>query len=278
MMKNLLILLGIAWALNSFGQAGFQQHFDSLALKGSTTIYQYKTQKWLFTNKQDAEMPTLPASTFKITNSLFALDYKAVHDENEVIKWDGTRRSHLGTVVEAWNKDTDLTSAYKNSTIWFYEEVAKRVGRERYREVLPQLKYGNGNLSQVGTDFWNYGAFAITPINQIEFLVKLYENRLPFSQKTMEKVKQIMVSEKTSMGISRDKTGWTRRSGVDIGWYVGYVETQDEVYFFATRLQQDAHDANPHFSKARKSITQRILHKLAAKERLPMPVNVLAPK
>jgi beta-lactamase class D len=261
-MNKILILLLIVWATNTFGQTDFQRHFDSFGLKGSTTIYVYKNKRWIFTNQQDAETATLPASTFKIPNTLFAIEYKAVQDENEIFKWDGKTKSHLGNVVNAWNKDTDLKNAYKNSTVWFYEEVAKRIGRKRYQKILNKCGYGNGNFSEQGIDFWNYGEFTVTPKNQIEFLIKLYENRLPFSDKTVEKVKEIMVSEKTATSTYRDKTGWTRRNGTDIGWWVGYVETKDNVYFFATRILKDDKDNNPNFSKARKEITKLILREV----------------
>lgn len=259
MRKTLTIILTIC-ASTVFGQTDFQKNFDDLGLKGSTTIYEYKNKKWIFTNKQDAEIATLPASTFKILNSLVALEDKAVQDENELLKWDGEPKTHLGSVVGAWNKDTDLKNAFKNSTIWFYEEIAKRIGRKRYQKILNKCGYGNGNLNEQGTDFWNYGEFAVSPVNQIEFLVHLYENKLPFSRSTIDKVKEIMISEQTEMYTYRDKTGWTRKDGIDIGWWVGYVETKDNVYFFSTRLLKDEKDSNPNFSKARKEITKLILN------------------
>lgn len=192
-----------------------------------------------------------------------ALEYKAIQDENEILKWDGKPKSHLGNIVNVWNKDTDLKNAFKNSTIWFYKEVAKRIGRERYQNTLNKCKYGNGNFSEQGTDFWNYGEFAVTPQNQIEFLIKLYNNNLPFSIQTLEKVKEIMISEETDNYIFRDKTGWTRKNGIDIGWWLGYVETKDNVYLFATRLLKDEKDNNPNFLKGRKEITKQILSEIA---------------
>jgi beta-lactamase class D len=261
-MRKLTVILLTFWVSTTFGQTSFQKYFDKLGLKGSTTVYDYKNRKWVFTDKRDAETATLPASTFKIPNSLFALEYKAVQDENEVFKWDGHPKSHLGKVIEAWNRDTDLKTAFRNSTVWFYVEVAKRVGRSRYEKTLKKCGYGNRNFSEKGTDFWNYGEFAVTPKNQIEFLIRLYENRLPFSDSTMSKVKEIMVTEKSETRTYRDKTGWTRRNGTDIGWVVGYVETKDNVYFFATRLLKDEKDENPDFLKGRKEITKQILNDL----------------
>lgn len=264
-MKTFLVIILTFNTLNIYAQNKFQEYFDNLNLNGSTTIYDYKNQIWIFTNEQDANIATLPASTFKIPNTLFALEFKAVKDENEIFKWDGKQKEHLGKVIPIWNQDTDLKSAFKNSTIWVYVEVAKRVGRERYQKVLKNIGYGNNNLSEMGTDFWNYGEFAITPKNQIEFLIKLYENQLPFSKKSIDKTKEIIISKKTSSRIYRSKTGWTRRNGTDIGWWVGYVTTNDNVYFFATRLLKDKNDANPNFEEGRKKITNEILDKIIAR-------------
>jgi beta-lactamase class D len=267
MEHSALLVISFFISFSIFGQTNFQKHFDSLGLKGSTTIFDYKNNTWTFTDEKDSERETLPASTFKIPNSLFALEYHAVQDENEVLKWDGVERNHLGNVIDVWNQDTDLKTAFRNSTIWFYVEVSKRLGRQRYRDVLRKCRYGNGNLSEKGDDFWNYGDFAVSPKNQIALLVKLYEEKLPFSPATMTKVKQIMVSEKTDEHIYRDKTGWTRKNGVDIGWWVGYLETKDNVYFFATRIEKSENDGNPHFSRGRKEITKKILSEVIKKDK-----------
>tara|TARA_A100000171_G_C2134123_1_gene148835 strand:- start:1072 stop:1872 length:801 start_codon:yes stop_codon:yes gene_type:complete len=266
-MKRIIGLYFLLFSTSfAYGQSKFQIFFDSLGVKGSTTIYDYKNKKWIFTDEQDAQLATLPASTFKIVNSLFALEYGAVQDENEVFKWDGEPKSHLGNVVNIWNKDTDLKSAFKNSTVWFYVEIAKKIRRKNYKRILKKCEYGNDNLNEKGVDFWNYGEFEISPKNQIEFLIKLYENQLPFSKQTMKKVKEIMVSEQTNTTTYRDKTGWTRKNGQDIGWWVGYLEVNENVYFFATRLIKDENDRNPNFLKGRKEITKLILNELEAKK------------
>ncbi|OJJ15104.1 serine hydrolase [marine bacterium AO1-C] len=258
-MSKIITLLLIFWASSVFGQTRYQKYFDSLGVKGSTSIYDYKNKQWIFTDEKDADVFTLPASTFKIPNSLFALEYKAVKNENEVFKWDGVPKLHLGKVINIWNKDTNLKNAYKYSTVWVYVEVAKRIGRNKYESILNKCSYGNGNFSEQGIDFWNYGDFAISPKNQIDFLVKLYENKLPFSKTTIEKVKELMVSKQTKTHTYRSKTGWTRKNGQDIGWWVGYVEAKNNVYFFATRLIKRKGDKNPHFLKGRKAITKLIL-------------------
>lgn len=250
---------------SAFGQTDYQKYYDSLSIKGSTTIYDYKNREWIFTDSQDARRATLPASTFKIPNTFFALEYKAVQDENEIFQWDGVPKTHFGTVVNAWNMDTDLKNAFKNSTVWFYEEIARQIGVKKYKKILEKCKYGNGDFREKGIDFWNYGAFAVSPINQVEFLIKLHEANLPFSKSTIEKVKEVMISEKTKTHTYRDKTGWTRKDGQDIGWWVGYVETKENIYFFATRLIKNENENNANFAKGRKEITKLILKDLESR-------------
>lgn len=262
MFKHVKIIIFSFLATTSFSQSNFQKYFDSLNIDGSTTIYDYNNKKWIFTDEIDANISSLPASTFKIPHTLIALENKVVADEFEIYKWDGIPRMHLGKVIDVWNKDTDMKTAFKNSTVWFYEELAKKIKRKTYKKILKNCEYGNSNLTEKGLDFWNYGDFAVSPKNQIDFLIKLYEDKLPFSKSNMDKVKEIMISEKTETHTFRDKTGWTRKNGKHIGWWVGYVETGDNVYFFATRLSKNENDDNPNFAKQRKEITKLILKEI----------------
>ncbi|MFD2744293.1 MULTISPECIES: penicillin-binding transpeptidase domain-containing protein [Sphingobacterium] len=261
--KSNLIFITSLWFFvltgSATGQSQYQHLFDTYAVSGSTTIYVYNNKTWLFTDSVDAHTETLPASTFKIMNALIALEEKAVKDEHEVLKWDRIRKKHFDTEIDSWNKDTDLKTAYKNSTIWFFVRLAEKIGRTNYQQYLEKCDYGNANLSEKGTDFWNYGDFGITPKNQVEFLVHLHENKVPFSSETSSTVKEIMISEKTDAYILREKTGWTRKADQDIGWWVGYIETPEQLLFFATRIKKDVKQNNPNFSKARKEITKSIL-------------------
>lgn len=263
-MQYFLCLLVFFTPFVALGQLDLKQPFEDCQIAGSITIYDYNRQEWIFSDSMDARRATLPASTFKIINSCIALETGTVKDEHVVFKWDGKERTVFGTPMAAWNKDTDLESAYKNSTIWYYVALAEKIGREKYAAYLSECHYGNGDLSEAGTDFWNYGDFAVSPINQIEFLKDFYEEQLTFSANTYAIVKKIMVSEATDEYTIRDKTGWTSKNGEDIGWWIGYVERKENVYFFATRLIKPVNEVNEDFAKCRKEITKRILAQIKA--------------
>ena len=109
--------------------------------------------------------------------------------------------------------------------------------------------------------FWLRGNLRITPLQQIEILKKLYENNLPFSERTFSIVKKIMIEEDTLGYVLRAKTGWADQPGLDIGWYVGYIEKNNKVYIFATCIQC-SDTTNSNFAKSRKLITRKILAQL----------------
>ncbi|MDX2070220.1 MAG: penicillin-binding transpeptidase domain-containing protein [Haliscomenobacter sp.] len=121
-------------------------------------------------------------------------------------------------------------------------------------------------MSEPGDDFWNFGPFGISPKNQVEFLVKVHEGRLPFSKRNLQILKSVMINERKPNYILRAKTGWTRVNGQDIGWWVGYVERKGNLYFFATRITKPRAERHPNFGQCRKDITRTILHQLQAIE------------
>lgn len=220
-------------------------------------MYDLNKKEYATTDKVDFQKPTSPASTFKIPNTFIALETKAIKDEKEVIKWDGKPKR-----LKIWEKDYDLDSAYKNSAFWFYQEIAKRVGEQRYHKYLKALDYGNQDISSGLTTFWLGSSLKISPKNQLEFLQKLYSEKYPFSARTYKIGKEVMIEEKTDRYTLRAKTGWADTRPTHIGWYVGYVETKDNVYFFATRLYQPAARQRDDFGVQRKKITRKILTEL----------------
>ena len=238
-------------------EVNLKKYFSDHNTQGSITIYDYKNKKWIYSDAEDSKKRTLPASTFKIPNSLISIEEGAVKDEYEVLKWDGIKRTY-----DAHNADTDLKDAYKNSTVWFYQEMARRVGKEKFKKYLKEFNYGNQNLSGKDDYFWLDNTLTISPVEQINFLTGLYEEKYPLSKRTYSIVKEIMINEKNDSYVLRAKTGYSDVNTLDIGWFVGYVETKDNVYFFATRLWQDEPNKNKDFLALRKIITLDVLKEL----------------
>jgi beta-lactamase class D len=240
-------------------QKDLRKHFADCRLQGSFTLLDHKNNKWTYSDEKEADIATVPASTFKIINSLIALEEGVIKDENEVLRWDGIKRD-----ISPWNADTDMKNAYKNSTVWFYQELARRIGKEKYAAYLKKCNYGNQQLTSAIDRFWLDGSLKISPRNQIEFLKNLYAEKLPFSKRSYEIVKRIMIQEAPEAAnyVLRAKTGWGKVEAYDIGWWVGYVEKKDNVYFFATRVQKPIEVTNENFMECRKEITRKVLAEL----------------
>ncbi|GHB73738.1 class D beta-lactamase [Persicitalea jodogahamensis] len=232
----------------------FEHYFKEAGFKGSFSLYDLNKKEYATTDKADFTVATSPASTFKVPNTFIALEEKAVADEKEIIKWDGTPKR-----LKIWEKDYDLDQAYKNSAFWFYQEIAKKVGEKRYHEYLKALGYGNQDISAGLTMFWLGSSLKISPKNQLEVLQKIQAETAPFSARTYRIGKEIMVEKRTDEYVLRAKTGWADTKPTHVGWYVGYVETKDNAYFFATRLYQPDAQQSDDFGNQRKEITKKIL-------------------
>ena len=262
-MKIRLLLICCILALNATAQNS-ETPFQECNVKGSTTIYDYNNHKWTASDEADSRKGTQPASTFKIINLLIALETGVIKDENAIVKWPGATDTTLYGYRPDIYRDISVKEAFELSAGWAFIELAKKVGREKYKTYLHRSHYGNGDLSEKGDDFWNFGNFYVSPRNQIEFLISVYENKTIFSKRNIAILKKVMITEQTAGHTLRSKTGWTRVEGNDIGWWVGYLESKGNVYFFATRITKQRSVPNPGFGECRKTITREFLRQINA--------------
>lgn len=170
-----------------------------------------------------------PCSTYKILNTMIALDSKAIQDENEILPWDGTVREYT-----VWNKDHSMRSAISVSAVWFYQEMARRIGKTRMQQALKQVNYGNADMSNSITEFWlSNGSLKISANEQIDFLASLMRNQLPFTSPTVSILKDIMTLEKKQNYTLAGKTG----SCGGVGWFVGFIELNHATKVFAFNIK-----------------------------------------
>ena len=217
---SLNILLNISFA----NDKEFSTLFDKYNIKGTLVLSALNGDTKFIYNNQRAEKRFIPASTFKIVHTLIALEEQVIKDDNEIIKWDGKKRFY-----EPWNKDQTLQSAIQYSCVWCYQEFSKKIKNETYLKYLKKIHYGNEKTGSNITTFWLDGDIKISAKEQIEFLKKLYNNNLPFSQKYINITKKILTVKKAQNYIIKAKSGWSGKTG----WYVGYIETKNDIWFFA---------------------------------------------
>ena len=174
----------------------------------------------------------LPASTFKIANSVIALETGVVSDpDKDVFKWDGVTRS-----IEAWNKDHTLRSAIAASVVPVYQEIARRIGPERMQKYVDLLDYGNHNIGGGIDQFWLTGDMRIDPVQQIDFVDRLRRRVLPVSKRAQDLVVDILPVTKVGDVVIRAKTGLTDRDHGQLGWLVGWAEKGGADTVFALNL------------------------------------------
>ncbi len=198
----------------------------------------------------------LPASTFKILNSLIALETGVLPDKDYLIKWDGTVYD-----VPSWNQDQTMETAFKNSVVWYYQEVARRIGQERMQKYVTLAGYGNQDISDNLDSFWLDGKLRISADQQVDFLRRFYFDELPFSTRSVEIVKELMRIEQTDAYTVSGKTGSTGQGSDRIAWFVGYVETGGNILFFASNMSSQE-GGDPPTGELVKKITLQILKDL----------------
>lgn len=240
----------------------FKKYFDDCNVDGAIAIYDNKNHKWIVSDTVATRKETLPASTFKIINLLIALETKTIASENDIVKWPGSTDTIKYDYRPNIYQDISVKEAFEVSAGWAFIELAKKIRKDNYKKYLKLCHYGNLDLSQTDPDFWNFGAFGISPINQVEFLKNFYDEKLPFSKRNIDIVKKVMITEQNQEYTIHSKTGWTRENNINTGWWVGYIENKNGTYFFATRLLQDRKQNNANFGNCRKEITKSVFRDL----------------
>jgi beta-lactamase class D len=206
-------------------------------MDGAFVLYDKNADHYVRHNPARAAERFSPCSTFKIPNSLIALDTGVATGADFAIPWDREKDPPQPWWDELgldWKRDHTLASALRNSVVWFYQELARRIGAERMAAYLERFDYGNRDISGGIDEFWLTGSLTISADEQVEFLRKLYDEHLGVSHGATEIVKQILVLERGEGWTLSAKTGSGAVQGAPmLGWLVGYVEKGGNVFFFA---------------------------------------------
>jgi beta-lactamase class D len=200
------------------------------------TFVGYKTDDYLIiaSDQDRSGQAELPASTFKIANSLIALETGVVDDpDKDIFKWDGVVRS-----IEAWNRDHTMRTAIAASAVPVYQEIARRIGAERMQKYVDLLEYGNRDIGGGIDRFWLTGSLRIDPFQQIDFVDRLRRGALRVSKRSQELVRDILPVTKSGDSIIRAKTGVVSAQAgkPSLGWLVGWAEKGSAQTVFALNL------------------------------------------
>lgn len=243
-MKQVIFIFCLIFikVVNLYPQTGDNSGLDKLLKSCNATlvIYNQNTSKYIRFNSERAAKRFMPASTFKIPNSLIGLETGVIPDSNYVIKWDGKPG-----FIKEWDHDQTMKSAIYYSVVWYYQELARRVGREKMQYWLNQINYGNKTIGNKEDYFWLDNSLKISANEQVEFLKKFYRGKLPFSKRSLDITKAILPEEDFKNAVLKSKTGTGKyEDGHYIAWLVGYTNkvqrkkdkgqsSESNLYFFA---------------------------------------------
>ena len=234
-----------------------KKYFDQSHVSGTFGMYDNGHAHFTIYNlSRYTDSAYLPASTFKIVNSLIGLQTGVISSEKMVIPWDGVARPNAD-----WNKDLTMEEAFKVSAVPYYQEVARRIGKDTMQRWLDSLgyasKYGRAIIKNDIDSFWLDNNIKITADEQLGLAKKLYFNQLPFQKRAQEIVKNVMLQEKNSNYSLSYKTGsGFKENGNSIGWIVGWEEENLHPYFFVLQIE-GPHDMD--MKNIRISILKNIL-------------------
>ena len=221
---------------------GLAKHFTDAGTAGTFVGYKVDDYLVIASDRNRSGEAKLPASTFKIPNSVIALETGVVGDpDQDVFKWDGVVRS-----IEAWNRDHTLRTAIAVSAVPVYQEIARRIGAERMQKYLDLLEYGNRDIGGGIDQFWLTGNLRIDPVQQVDFVDRLRRGALPVSKRSQELVRDILPrDEGRRFHHPRQERPVGRRTGQpSLGWMVGWAEKGSEQTVFA--LNMDCPRAAPY--------------------------------
>lgn len=226
-LSTLIVLSACNTSNNS---SNWDDLFKKYNVKGTFVLKNAKTNEFKIHNIERSTKRYVPASTFKILNTMIALQVSAISSIDDTIKWDGIKRG-----FEAWNKDQSIRTAFPISCVWFYQELARKIGKKQMQKWITAANYGNCKIENKIDRFWLDGNLKISAKEQTDFINRLIFNKLAFDKNIQESVKQIMITERTDNYTIHSKTGWSK----NIGWNVGYVETKDNIWIFALNIDMD---------------------------------------
>src|SRR6202035_818784 len=209
-------------------------------------------------DKNRSAEPKLPASTFKIANSLIALETGVVQDpDKDVFKWDGVKRD-----IETWNRDHTMRTAIAASAVPVYQEIARRIGAERMQKYVDLIEYGHRDIGGGIDQFCLTGNLRIDPVQQVDFVDRLRRGALPVSKRSQELVRDILPVAKVGDTIIRAKSGLlgAEIGKPSLGWMVGWAEKGSANTVFALNL--DVRD--PRHIADRMNLTQACLRDIGA--------------
>ncbi|MGM0632199.1 MAG: penicillin-binding transpeptidase domain-containing protein [Pseudomonadota bacterium] len=231
---------------------------ESTGFGGTIVLHHPESGRWMASHPTVASQRFIPASTFKVLSSLMVLETGIVAHADALVPWDGQDSGRPEI-----NRNLTLREAFRLSAVPHYQSMLGELGITRVQSFIDEVGYGNRSVSGGVRQFWLNGGLRISPVEQVDFLLRLFRGDLPFSPETMAGVRSIMSAERGPEHHLHAKTGWAvTDTGLNTGWWVGRVKDSNSLWFFATVLQ--SREPGGQFGAARMEVTRRVLQRIGA--------------
>lgn len=249
------LMLGCTSETKYIEKPSIQSQLNEANLLGAVVIYDELNDTYYSNDFDEAKRQYIPASTYKIPNTIIGLETGVIAEENHVFPWDSVPRA-----MEMWNADLSLREGFQRSCVPCYQAVARQIGTERMGAYIDTLNYGDMDIEEGNLDiFWLRGNSKISAMEQIHFLRRLKNNQLPIKPATRDILLDILVREKSSTQVISGKTGWASHGDRNQGWYVGFVVRAGRIYYFATSVQPGPGFDIDRFPGARVAVTEEVM-------------------
>jgi beta-lactamase class D len=218
----------------------------------------------------DVDARFAPCSTFKIPLALMGFDAGILYDgKNPVWHYKPAFDARAPVMIDAWRKSFDPAGWLKESAVWYSQELALKLGQEKFAQYAAGFNYGNGDISgDAGknnglTHSWLSTSLQISPREQIDFLRRMLAGKLPVSEFALAKTAPLLFAGEIGGGRLFGKTGTgfaDRATKKQRGWYIGWLERGPRRLLFAGLVDYEG----PEFAgKYARGLMTDVLNKLS---------------
>jgi len=225
---SLLVLLLTSCTVNKAKiNNDLKRYFDSSKVDGSFSFLNNQLGDITVYNMKLDTQRLSPGTSFKILNTLIGVQTGKIVNENTVIKNDSNV-----------NKTLTLKEAFNTSSVPYFQNIARQIGKDTMKYWVDSISYGNKNLNGAVDSFWLNNTLKISPDEQLGLMSKIYFGQLPFQKYAQQTVESLMLQEDNTLY----KFSYTTGTGIDeknnrFCWTLGWIEENRHVYFFVTYIK-----------------------------------------